>query len=157
MRWLAVLGLTLFLLSPARAMEPSEVMANPAQEARARTLFHELRCMVCQNESIFDSAAPLAKDLRMLVREKIAAGASDDEILRFLVDRYGDFVLLKPPFRPQTLLLWGTPLIVLVAGAAAGWYAMARRRREEASPVPLDTEEARRLELILDDTRPERS
>src|SRR5215475_12747128 len=119
-------------LSPARAVLPDEVMSDPAKEARARQLSQELRCMVCQNQSIDDSEAPLARDLRLLVRERIAAGDSDAEVVDFLVARYGEFVLLKPRFEPQTLLLWLVPPLVLLGGGAALWVN-ARRRGKGAS------------------------
>src|SRR6516165_3952432 len=114
-------------LSPARAVLPDEVMADPAKEARARELSRELRCMVCQNQSIDDSEAPLARDLRLLVRERIAAGDSDSQVIDFLVARYGEFVLLKPRFERQTLLLWLVTPCVLIGGGLALW-AYARRR-----------------------------
>ena len=121
MRALALLGLLFILLSPlaARAVEPDEILANPVLEARARAISAGLRCMVCQNESIDDSDADLAKDLRILIRQKLKAGASDDQIRAYLVQRYGDFILLKPPFEGATLLLWLGPALVLVLGAGA--------------------------------------
>src|SRR5215469_6744900 len=128
--------LVLIGLSSARAVQPDEVMADPAKEARARNLSRELRCMVCQNQSIDDSEAPLARDLRLLVRERIAAGDSDAQVVDFLVARYGEFVLLKPRFEPQTLLLWLVPPLVLVAGGAALWVN-ARRRGKRASQANL--------------------
>src|ERR671936_1425209 len=111
----------------AHAVLPDEVMSDPAKEARARELSRELRCMVCQNQSIDDSEAPLARDLRLLVRERIAAGDSDAQVLDFLVARYGEFVLLKPRFEPQTLLLWLVPPLVLVGGGLALWMYSRRR------------------------------
>src|ERR1700761_5011532 len=105
----AVFLLAAMAFSQARAVLPDEVMADPAKETRARNLSRELRCMVCQNQSIDDSEAPLARDIRLLVRERIAAGDSDAEVLDFLVARYGEFVLLKPRFEPQTLALWLVP------------------------------------------------
>jgi len=119
-------------LSSAHAVQPDEVMADPAKEARARNLSRELRCMVCQNQSIDDSEAPLARDLRLLVRERIAAGDSDAQVVDFLVARYGEFVLLKPRFEPRTLLLWLVPPLVLLGGGAALWVN-ARRRGKGAS------------------------
>src|SRR5690606_12873648 len=111
--------LLLFLLAPlvpmpAHAVQPDEVLDDPALEARARALSAHLRCLVCQNQSIDDSDAPLAKDLRLLVRERLVAGDSDTEVTNFLVARYGEFVLLKPPFAKHTLLLWLTPLLLLL-------------------------------------------
>src|SRR6201990_1887875 len=113
--------------SSARAVRPDEVMSDPAREARARSLSRELRCMVCQNQSIDDSDAPLARDLRLLVRERIAAGDSDAQVIDFLVARYGEFVLLKPRFERQTLVLWLVPPFLLGAGGLA-LYLQARRR-----------------------------
>src|SRR6516225_8187410 len=132
---LAACLVALMGLSPARAVLPDEVMADPAREARARELSRELRCMVCQNQSIDDSEAPLARDLRLLVRERIAAGDSDKEVIDFLVARYGEFVLLKPRLEGQTLLLWAVPPLVLIAGAVALWM-QARRRATSAHAQP---------------------
>jgi cytochrome c-type biogenesis protein CcmH len=116
-------------LWPAHAVLPDEVMSDPAKEARARALSRELRCMVCQNQSIDDSEAPLARDLRLLVRERIAAGDSDAQVIDFLVARYGEFVLLKPRFEQQTLLLWLVPPLVLVGGGIALWMQLRRRTK----------------------------
>jgi cytochrome c-type biogenesis protein CcmH len=113
--------------SAAHAVQPDEIMPNPAQESRARELSRELRCMVCQNQSIDDSDAPLAKDLRLLVRERIAAGDSNAQVMDFLVARYGEFVLLKPRLNSQTLLLWLLPPLALLGGVLALW--LGRRRR----------------------------
>ena len=113
----------------AHAVQPDEIMADPAKEARARDLSRELRCMVCQNQSIDDSDAPLARDLRLLVRERIAAGDSDGQVIDFLVARYGEFVLLKPRFNPHTLLLWLVPPLALLGGGFALWR-YSRRRAE---------------------------
>ena len=123
-----LLAIALLLPGAALAVQPNEVLADPALEARARALSLNLRCLVCQNQSIDDSDAPLAKDLRLLVRERLVAGDSDQEVTRFLVARYGEFVLLRPPLGMHTLLLWLTPLLLL-AGAAAGigWRLMAAR------------------------------
>ena len=136
--------------APAGAVEPDEVLADPGLEARARAISKELRCLVCQNQSIDDSGAPLARDLRLLVRERLKAGASDDEVIDHVVARYGDFVLLRPPFKASTLALWTGPWIALAAGIA--WIAVRRRRaRREgaAEPEPLSAEERRRLEAVL--------
>jgi cytochrome c-type biogenesis protein CcmH len=111
----------------AHAVQPDEIMPDPVKEARARNLSRELRCMVCQNQSIDDSEAPLARDLRLLVRERIAAGDSDAQVINFLVARYGEFVLLKPRFEPQTLLLWLLPPLVLFGGAFGLWLHSRRR------------------------------
>ena len=114
-----VLFLAAFAASAAYAVQPDEIMADPAKEARARDLSRELRCMVCQNQSIDDSEAPLARDLRLLVRERLRGGDSDQQVMEFLVARYGDFVLLKPPFNWHTALLWLGPPAALVGGR---WY-----------------------------------
>src|SRR5437879_1343659 len=108
---------TVSLWQPALAVQPDEIMTDPALEARARGLSKELRCMVCQNQSIDDSDAPLARDLRLLVRERLKGGDSDQQVMEFLVARYGDFVLLKPPFNWHTALLWLGPPAALVGGA----------------------------------------
>lgn len=145
-------------LSSAHAVQPDEVMADPAKEARARNLSRELRCMVCQNQSIDDSEAPLARDLRLLVRERIAAGDSDAQVVDFLVARYGEFVLLKPRFEPQTLLLWLVPPLVLVGGGAALWFN-ARRRGKGASKatVSLTPDEEAKLAALMSGEAPEQS
>jgi cytochrome c-type biogenesis protein CcmH len=138
---------------PARAVQPDEIMADPAKEARARELSKELRCMVCQNQSIDDSEAPLARDLRLLVRERIAAGDSDQQVVDFLVARYGEFVLLKPRFNPHTLLLWLTPPLALLAGGFALWRLGRRRANttnDEGQPeAVLTADEQARLDRLL--------
>lgn len=143
-------ALVAFLLSfnLAHAVEPQEVMADPKLEARARVLSQELRCLVCQNQSIDDSNAELARDLRVLVRERLAAGDSDAAVLSFIEARYGEFVLLRPRFNPRTLLLWLAPFL-LMAGAI---YAVVRRfgaAPEPAQAAPLSADEKRRLEDLL--------
>src|SRR3954467_15049003 len=120
------LGFVVCLANSAFAVQPDEIMPDPAKEARARELSRELRCMVCQNQSIDDSEAPLARDLRLLVRERIAAGDSDTQVIDFLVARYGEFVLLKPRFEPQTLPLWLVPPLLLIGGGLA-LFLYARR------------------------------
>ena len=125
----ALFALVLIGCPAAHAVQPDEIMADPAKEARARDLSRELRCMVCQNQSIDDSDAPLARDLRLLVRERITAGDSDSQVMDFLVARYGEFVLLKPRFEPRTLLLWLVPPSVLAGGALALWIYARRRSR----------------------------
>src|SRR6185295_19743872 len=117
--------------SAAYAVQPDEIMSDPVNESRARDLSRELRCMVCQNQSIDDSEAPLARDLRLLVRERIAAGDSDNQVMDFLVARYGEFVLLKPRFNPHTLLLWLLPPLALAGGAVVIW--LNGRRRSKAT------------------------
>src|SRR5436309_15778379 len=113
--------MALQFVTTAIAVQPDEMLADPKLEGRARSLSRELRCMVCQNQSIDDSEAPLARDLRVLVRERIAAGDSDGQVINFLVARYGEFVLLKPRFESHTLLLWLLPPFVLLGGALALW------------------------------------
>ena len=138
-------ALCVLLAAPAVAVEPDEVLKDPALEARAREIGKELRCLVCQNQSIDDSNAPLARDLRLLVRERLTEGDSDAEVIGFVVARYGDFVLLEPPFKATTLLLWLGPALVLVGGAAgiAVWYR--RRAGGTGEPPPLTEDERRRL------------
>lgn len=136
----------------AAAVEPDEVLADPALEARARALSEELRCMVCQNQSIDDSNAPLARDLRILLRERIAAGDSDGEVVDFLVARYGEFILLKPRFSGQTALLWiAAPATLIIGGIVAVF--LFRRRRPATDAKPLDEAEKRRLAAILETDR----
>ena len=151
---LMLLALLAVISLPALAVEPDERLKNPVLEERARELSKHLRCLVCQNQSIDDSAAPLAKDLRVLVRERLVAGDSDGQVLDYLTQRYGSFVLLKPPMKPETWLLWFGPFVVLILGAA-GLYMVARRRRTEAAPgaVPLSAEERARLEAVLNEDR----
>jgi len=135
-------------MSPAYAVEPGEALADPALEARARDLSSDLRCLVCQNQSIDDSHAPLAKDLRVLVRERLTAGDTDEQVRDYLVQRYGDFILLKPPLRIGTLLLWGAPFLVLLAGGF-GLIIAARRRVSVAVATGLDDDEQARLDKLL--------
>jgi cytochrome c-type biogenesis protein CcmH len=137
----------------AYAVQPDEIMADPARESRARDLSRELRCMVCQNQSIDDSEAPLARDLRLLVRERIAAGDSDAQVIDFLVARYGEFVLLKPRVNSHTLLLWLIPPLALAGGALALWRNN-RRRAKPSEPggeagLKLTAEEEARLERLM--------
>ena len=153
------IGTLLLLLSvvfatTAHAVQPNEVLADPALEARARALSVNLRCLVCQNQSIDDSDAPLARDLRLLVRERLVAGDSDAEVTRFLVARYGEFVLLRPPLGWHTLALWLTPALLLaLAVGGIGWRLATMRRRQTASAqAPLTADEQRRLAGLLKDT-----
>jgi cytochrome c-type biogenesis protein CcmH len=144
------LAVSLALGGPARAVLPSEQLADPKLEARARHIGSELRCLVCQNETIDDSDAPLAGDLRVLLRQRLQAGDTDRQAIGYIVARYGDFVLLKPPLEPTTVLLWFGPLLVLAAGGI-GLVAMARRGATAEEPAaPLSPEEeallTRRLE-----------
>jgi cytochrome c-type biogenesis protein CcmH len=140
----------LLLLAPlaARAVQPDEIMADPKLEARARTLSAELRCMVCQNESIDESNADLARDLRLLVRERLQAGDSDEQIRAFLVRRYGDFILLKPPFKFETWLLWGAPFLILLAGGTIILFAR-RRQSQLATASALTDAERAKLNTLL--------
>ena len=137
--------LALMLSGTALAVEPSEMLKDPALEARARAISRGLRCLVCQNQSIDDSNADLAHDLRMIVRERLSAGDSDAQVKAYLVARYGDFVLLDPPFEARTLILWLGPALVLLLGAG-GIYAALHRRRAATSPeAPLSEAERQRL------------
>jgi cytochrome c-type biogenesis protein CcmH len=146
-----IIGVCLILFlgfsGAALAVQPDEVLADKALEARARALSTELRCLVCQNQSIDDSNAPLARDLRLIVREKLVAGESEDAILAFLVARYGEFVLLKPRFTMATALLWLGPFLVLLAGGI-GIVLLARRRRVAENSAPLSADEQARLDLL---------
>jgi cytochrome c-type biogenesis protein CcmH len=150
------LFLILIALPAAHAVLPDEMMSDPAKEARARTLSRELRCMVCQNQSIDDSEAPLARDIRLLVRERIAAGDSDAQVIDFLVARYGEFVLLKPRFERQTLALWLVPPFLLIAGGLALWGHTRRRSRGESDTAnpPLSADEQARLAVLMAGDRP---
>jgi cytochrome c-type biogenesis protein CcmH len=156
MRRVFLLAVVLLLSTPAlslAAVQPNEMLQNPALEARARTLSQQLRCMVCQNESIDDSDAPLAHDLRVLVRERLQAGDSDAQVLDFLVARYGEFVLLKPRLSWRTAILWGLPSGLLLGGLALLVVAAARRRGRVQEPTPdLTPAERARLEKILADS-----
>ncbi|WP_336065815.1 cytochrome c-type biogenesis protein [Nitratireductor rhodophyticola] len=146
----AVCGLVFLALHPAFAVQPDEVLDDPALEARARDLSAELRCMVCQNQSIDDSDAELARDLRVLVRDRLEAGDSDEEVIAYVVDRYGEFVLLKPRFSYRNALLWGAPVILLLFGGAL-IVANARRRKTGEVVSGLSAEEQERLDQILND------
>src|SRR5215211_992187 len=146
-----VFAFSAFGASNVLAVQPDEIMAEPAKETRARDLSRELRCMVCQNQSIDDSEAPLARDLRLLVRERIAAGDSDSQVTDFLVARYGEFVLLKPRFNPHTLLLWLLPPLALLGGGFALWRLSRRGGKSAAAnetAVKLTAEEEARLERL---------
>jgi cytochrome c-type biogenesis protein CcmH len=157
MRRVALIGLLLSLATPgaAPAVQPDEMLKDSALESRARDLSRELRCMVCQNQSIDDSEAPLARDLRLLVRERLTKGDSDQQVLSFLVSRYGEFVLLRPPLEWHTLLLWGLPPAALAAGTI-GLFIMSRRRRSMAAEAdPLSRDEEQRLSTLVDPAGPE--
>lgn len=134
----------------AAASDPAERLPDPAQEARAREIFRDVRCLVCQNESIDDSEADLAHDLRQIVREQVKAGKSETEIKAFLTDRYGEFVLLTPRFSVGNLALWGVPFLVVVAGAAL----LVARLRNRAPDAELDAAEAARVQRLIEDETP---
>ncbi len=155
-RSLAFLVALLLFTGPAGAVMPDEVLDDPALEVRARGLSKDIRCLVCQNESIDTSNADLARELRILVRERLTAGDSDREVLDFLVARYGDYVLLRPPFKPGTYLLWfGPGFLLLLGGVAVAAYFARRRRQPEAAEAPLTAEERRRLGRLLGEDDPE--
>ena len=145
---ISVLFILAFVPRLSFAVEPGEMLKDPTLEARARALSAELRCLVCQNESIDESQATLAHDLRMLIRQRILAGESNQEIKAYLVSRYGNFILLKPPIEPSTLLLWGTPLLILICGGGAILFAL-RRRAPIAKPAALSAAEEERLASLL--------
>lgn len=146
----ALVAILLFLwAAPAFAVGADEAMLpDPAQETRARHLMEDLRCLVCQNQSISDSNADLARDLRVIVRERVAAGDSDGQVRQYMVDRYGDWILMKPPFNIRTALLWLAPALLLVAGGFGAW-AFVRRQRAPAAPEALDEAEKTRLRALL--------
>ncbi len=146
--WAAVLWL--LALGPALAVRPDEMLADPKLEARARAISEELRCLVCQNQSIDDSNADLAHDLRVLVRVRVKAGDTNKQAIQYIVDRYGQFVLLRPRVEPATYLLWFGPALILVLGAA-GIALHLRRRAALSEPAPLSAEEKQRLEQLVED------
>lgn len=142
--------LALTLAAPVPAVQPDEVLADPAMEARARVLSQGLRCLVCRNENIDESNADLARDLRLLVRERLVAGDTDAEVIAFLVDRYGEYVLLNPPATGSNLILWiAGPALLLVGLGVAAVYLRRRRAAPDAVPAPLTEEERARLAEIL--------
>jgi cytochrome c-type biogenesis protein CcmH len=147
----AVLALLLLFATQAQALEPSERLADPALEARARDISRELRCLVCQNQSIDDSNADLARDLRLVVRERLQAGDSDQAVIGYVTARYGDFVLLRPPFKAATWALWLGPPALLIAGFIA--WLMFVRRRGVVAETPLSDEEQRRVASLLDEPK----
>ncbi|MCX5512102.1 cytochrome C biogenesis protein CcmH [Kaistia algarum] len=145
----ALFALMLFLLSavPAAAVQPDEVLPDPTLEARARSLSEELRCLICQSQSIDDSDATIARDLRLLIRERLKAGDSDAAVKAFLVDRYGEYVLLRPAFAWHNALLWGAaPLAILVGG---GLFLLLYRRSGRSPPAALSAEEEARLKALV--------
>ncbi|MEN5297357.1 cytochrome c-type biogenesis protein [Brucella sp. TWI559] len=146
------LGFSLILYgSAALAVNPDEILPDPQLESRARQISAELRCMVCQNESIDDSNAELARDLRILVRERLTSGDTDQQVIDFVVDRYGEFVLLKPRFSAQTALLWGFPVLLLLIGGIALVFAFRRRSAVVEVQKPLSESERAQLSRLLDD------
>jgi len=150
-----VLSLVVLLASSvAWAVQPDEMLHDPELEARARALSIDLRCLVCQNQSIDDSDAPLARDLRILLRDRLAAGDSDEEAVAYIVDRYGDYVLLKPPFKMTTLILWAAPALMLLMGVV---LVVRRTRQRDSAPDPaarpLSDAERKELDAILDEDR----
>jgi cytochrome c-type biogenesis protein CcmH len=150
-RWIYAAFLAACLLAPAghAATSPDEILADPVLEERARNISRQLRCLVCQNQSIDDSDADLARDLRQLVRERLVAGDTDEEIIAFLTARYGDFVLLKPPVKPATWGLWFGPLaLLLIAGAGIAVY-LRRRGPSDTASAPLSAEERARLDALM--------
>ena len=155
MRRLAAIALLFAAITSGRslAVQPDEMLKDPSLETRARELSRELRCMVCQNQSIDDSEAPLARDLRLLVRERLTKGDTDQQVLDFLVARYGEFVLLKPPLQSRTIILWTLPPLALLAGAIGLFFAGRRRRLGQWEPATLSNEEQRRLSTLVDKPR----
>lgn len=140
------MAMAVFVSTPVYSVEPDEILKDVQLETRARAISAELRCMVCQNQSIDDSHAPLARDLRILVREQLVAGKSDDEIRAYLVERYGAFVLLKPPLNAETLILWLSPVLIFLFGGAALIYRVRYMRREIVAPLSED--EQKRLKEL---------
>src|SRR5215510_8913183 len=155
MRRLAAIALLFAAITSGRslAVQPDEMLKDQNLEARARELSRELRCMVCQNQSIDDSEAPLARDLRLLVRERLTKGDTDQQVLDFLVARYGEFVLLKPPLEGRTIILWTLPPLALLGGAIGLFFAGRRRRLGQLEPATLSNEEQRRLSTLVDKPR----
>jgi cytochrome c-type biogenesis protein CcmH len=152
MVWTVRIVLVLLALlgaAPLHAVQVDEILPDPVLEARAREISHDLRCMVCQNQSIDDSEAPLARDLRLLVRERLTKGDSDSQVLDFLVARYGEFVLLKPPLELHTLLLWGLPPVALLAGMLALVVLARRRKTVNVEPAALSGDEQRRMATLV--------
>jgi cytochrome c-type biogenesis protein CcmH len=147
--WRLVFLLVVFTLTPAAfAGEAKPAAEDPALEARVNALANELRCLVCQNQTLADSNAPLAVDLRNQIRERMQQGASEGDIIGFMVERYGDFVLYRPPFKSTTLLLWAGPMLLMIAGLGALYHRLARRRREVAKPELSGEERARAAALL---------
>lgn len=152
MRPFFFLAALLLLAGSALAVEPRERLADPAMEARARTISSQLRCLVCQNESIDDSAADLAHDIRVFVRERLAAGDTNAQAMQAIVNRYGSFVLLKPPVEPATYVLWYGPPLLLAVGLVGTLVWLKRRQTGPAEIAPLNPEESRRLDGLMSGT-----
>jgi len=148
-RLTATLMLLVALAAPALAVQPDEMLKNPVLEARARHLSEGLRCLVCQNESIDNSNAPLAHDLRVLIRQRLKAGDTDSQVINYVVARYGEFVLLKPRFEPRTLVLWLGPFAILLAGIAFVWSKRSRPSNVAKAEAALSAEEKSRLSRLL--------
>ncbi|MDE2364830.1 MAG: cytochrome c-type biogenesis protein CcmH [Hyphomicrobiales bacterium] len=148
-RLLASLAFLVVAIGPARAVNPDEMLRDPTQEARARVLSEGLRCLVCQNQSIDDSNAPLAHDLRVLLRERISAGDSDKAAVDYIVARYGNFVLLKPPFQLDTLALWIGPLLVALAALVGTARFLRRNASTPIAAAPLSIDEEQRADMLL--------
>lgn len=158
MKRLAALLLAAFLLGPvpAHSVQPDEMLSDPVLEERAREIGNQLRCLVCQNQSIEDSNADLARDLRILVRERLKAGDTNEEVMAFMQARYGDFVLLEPPVKPTTWLLWFGPAILAFVGLG-GVAVFFRRRRRQSEEAPLSGSERKRIEAVLGETPTDRA
>jgi cytochrome c-type biogenesis protein CcmH len=153
-RVIAVLSICLATIAgPALAVEPSAVFEDPQKEQRARQLFQELRCVVCQNQSIYESNADVAADMRQVIRSKIKAGATNEEIRTYLTERYGDFVLLKPPMKPMTYALWFGPAIVVALGAVGIGMYFRRRQRAKPGGSRLSEAEERRLRELMNENQ----
>jgi cytochrome c-type biogenesis protein CcmH len=150
---LSALFAVMIASAPALAVEPDEILPDHQLEVRARAISSGLRCLVCQNQSIDDSNAPLARDLRLLVRERLKAGDSDEAVMRFVEDRYGEFVLLRPELNAHTLLLWLAPLMVLMGAIAVGLRALARRTPQAAGAPSLTTAEEEKLRALLSEAK----
>ena len=148
-RLVSALLVVLALCAPAIAVQPAEVLDDPALEKRARALSADLRCLVCQNQSIDDSNADLARDLRVLVRERLVAGDTDDQVIDYVVSRYGEFVLLNPVMKAHTYVLWFAAPALFIVGAIGIFFALRRRRTRPAGPAPLTAEERNRLNALL--------
>lgn len=149
MRKLLLVLMLLFSAAPALAVNPDEILSDPVLEERARNLSAQLRCMVCQNQSIDDSNAELARDLRVLVRERLTDGDTDEQVIDYVVSRYGEFVLLKPRVSARTLILWAAPVVLLLIGGLV-LVLMARGRLQARAPAALTPEEQARIDELLD-------